>query len=432
MSDLFASQMWDEVSRDMDAERAELSRTAALADSEKMLWPLVSGAENATDLGHRLALAENTIALIAARRGYPAQDLHEDLTRQWKILAEARAAAAPKPDPAVQRHEAQLRARGEQMNAQAYLKAVSTLTSRAAADNPGVPLAQCQALAEEALSKQANAFPLSYESWGHVPDGPITHGVKSWTPDKLKMKPKDKDPGDPGTGDGGSGMFDEVGSRLDEAERKLNEVRPPVQASTQHAAGPITDRIKGWMPGRRKQQAPMPNGGDETFDEVNDRLDAADRKLNPTKPSEATIPGTVPDLDLSEYLKGPDKAVEENSHGNSAIFDSPMHKVHSDEFADRRIDNGLQGIRDEQARSDATEPSGEDTWANSGRTLDRIKQTRQDMGPQPAYFSHEERPQHAPVPQGSNAAPAFAEPHNHSHIHPSSGSYEQPSLWDHV
>lgn len=457
MTDLFASQMWDEVSRDMDAERAELSRTAALADAEKVLWPLVSGAVNETDLRHRLALAEDSIALIAARRGYDQDDLVADLTRQWKILAEAQAAAAPKPDPTVQQHEARLRARGEQMAAQAYLKAVSTLIARAAADNPALPIAQCQALAEEALTKQGNAFPLAYESWGHVADGPFTERAKNWSPPKLPGAGGGAAAGGEGAGGSGgggeaagapaaaaapaAGAHDDLLGGIDQAHGEMSGKwdRLLGEASTQHAAGPFTDRVKKWV--QRGHNTPAAPAAGPTFDERNDdmerRLDEAEHKLKgaqpapPSKPSEAT-PGHVPDLDLSQYLHGPDKAVENNSHGNSAVFDSPMHQVHSDEFADRRIDNGLNNVRDEQARSDATEPSTDDAASNMERRLDQgeqaNQQARQDMGPQPAHFSHEPRPQHAPVPKGPTGAPAFMEPHAHSHTHPA--SYLQDSLFE--
>lgn len=182
--------MWEEASRDQQAESAELARTAALTDAEALVWPLVARAADESDLGHRLALAEGHLQAIASRRGYQAQQLREDLVRRWTLLAEARASV--RPGPSAQEVEAQQRA---------YLSTVARLTARAAADNPGLPVAECQKLAEEALAKQADAYPLAYESWGYGADGPFTNRVKNFSPDEKMPSPK-KDtatPSGPGT-----------------------------------------------------------------------------------------------------------------------------------------------------------------------------------------------------------------------------------------
>lgn len=183
--------MWEEAVRDQQAESAELARTAALTDADTLVWPLVARAADESDLRHRLALAETHLQAIASRRGYTPEQLREDLVRRWSLLAEAKASAGP----STQEVEAQQRG---------YLSAVARLTVRAAADNPALPVAECQKLAEEAIAKQADAYPLAYESWGGTGDGPFTNRVKNFSPDQKLPKPKDSatpsGPGSEGTG----------------------------------------------------------------------------------------------------------------------------------------------------------------------------------------------------------------------------------------
>lgn len=177
--DSFSSNlMWDEATRDLQAEQTEFARTAALADVDP-LWPLFADATNESDLGNRLALADDSIRAAAARRGYSAADLTADLTKRWALLTEARALSAPAPQARPQQPDRS----GPQLTR--YLNAVGRLTAQAALDNPGLPLHECQQLAEEAIAKTADAYPLAYENFGHVADGPITDRVKNWQPPKL-------------------------------------------------------------------------------------------------------------------------------------------------------------------------------------------------------------------------------------------------------
>lgn len=178
------SLMWEDATRDQEAERAELSRTAALTEAEQAVWPLLALAGDRGDLDHRLALAQDRIASIASRRGYDGQHLRADMVRRWELLDEARQADFKRQRTAAFQRDARTRAEAQ-------------LTARAALDNPGVPLAECQRLAAEAVTKEADAYPLAYESWGSVPDGPFTHRVKNWAPDEMAKKPNQ--PPEPGT-----------------------------------------------------------------------------------------------------------------------------------------------------------------------------------------------------------------------------------------
>lgn len=184
--------MWDEAVRDRTAEQAELARTAALTDAERMVWPLLSRAGDERDLEHRLALADRQLQAIAGHRGYALEELQADLSRRWQLLAEARSAVQA-AEPTVEEVARQQ---------QAYLGAVARLTAQAAADNPALPYAQCQQLAEEAVRKQADAFPLAYESWGYGGDGPFTDRAKNWQPGKMPTKPTSATPSAPSTPSG--------------------------------------------------------------------------------------------------------------------------------------------------------------------------------------------------------------------------------------
>lgn len=169
--------LWDETSRDMESERLELARTAAMNDAQQLVGPLVFQASTEADLGHRLALAEPHLHAIAQKRGYPASDLEADLRRQWGLLAHARTVTAGQ--------EAERRtvtAAAEQRMDQA----VARLAARAAKENPAVPMAECLRMATEAVAKHADAYPLAYESWGGTADGPITDRAKHWKPPGMK------------------------------------------------------------------------------------------------------------------------------------------------------------------------------------------------------------------------------------------------------
>lgn len=168
--------MWDNAGRDLEAERLELARTAALSDAEPGVWPLVAAAVDERDLGHRLALAASALQTIAEQRGYTVQALTEDMTARWRLLAEANALQAPVRQAALQRTAAQ---------ENALDLAISKLAGKAAAENPLMPMNECMRLAAEAVTKVADASPLAWESWGHVADGPLTHRIKTWQPPKL-------------------------------------------------------------------------------------------------------------------------------------------------------------------------------------------------------------------------------------------------------
>ncbi|MEU6362135.1 hypothetical protein [Streptomyces albidoflavus] len=177
----YSSLYWDEATRDLDGERAELARTAALSDAETMLGSLVFQARSAEDLGHRLALAEPHLEAIAQRRGYPAAELAEDLTRRWQLLHTARAAKEAEDAARTAEERTVTAAQEQRMDA-----AVAQLAAHAARANPEVPMAECLRLATEAVRKHADAYPLAYESWGGAADGPFTDRAKHWKPPGAK------------------------------------------------------------------------------------------------------------------------------------------------------------------------------------------------------------------------------------------------------
>lgn len=185
--------MWEDATRDTEAERAELARTAALADATGSLWPLLAQAEDREDLGNRLALAGEHLSVIAVRRGYPAEQLAADLVQRWSLVQEAKTAAQRSP----RKKRAKKTTSKEPQAADSEGAAVAALTVRAALDNPSVPLRECQRLAAEAVRKVAEggAVPLGYESWGRVGDGDITRRIKDFKPGGIPG-PKEPGPGD--------------------------------------------------------------------------------------------------------------------------------------------------------------------------------------------------------------------------------------------
>lgn len=61
-----ASLMWDETGRDLDHERRELARTAALNDAERMVGQFLYQASNDVDLVNRFALADSQLQAVAS------------------------------------------------------------------------------------------------------------------------------------------------------------------------------------------------------------------------------------------------------------------------------------------------------------------------------------------------------------------------------
>lgn len=242
-----SSLMWDETGRDYDAERRELSRTAALADAERLVGQFVYQATSDVDLDNRFALAQEQLRAVAVGRGYPLQYLHADLTERWQLLAQARTAAEQKT--AARR---QVTAAAEQ----AMDAVAARLAAVAARQNPDVPMVECLKLASEAVRKHADAYPLAYESWGGTHDGPVTDRVKNFTPGGMPKALPDSASGpaaDPGPG-GGSGTFDNVHQRLDELERKL----PAAAASLDPTVAGFYQRLKDWWHGPSQTPASTP------------------------------------------------------------------------------------------------------------------------------------------------------------------------------
>ncbi|MFE6000268.1 hypothetical protein ACFQ6C_25965 [Streptomyces sp. NPDC056454] len=172
----FTSLLWEETGRDIDAERTELARTAALTDASALVGPLLFQAASQEDFGHRLALVQPHLRAISAKRGYPVEELAGDLTQRYELLREADQG----------RQEKQAERRAVTAAQEAHMDAhVAQLAARAARENPQVPMSECLRLATEAVKKHADAYPLAYESWGGTGDGPITERAKNFTPPAL-------------------------------------------------------------------------------------------------------------------------------------------------------------------------------------------------------------------------------------------------------
>ncbi|MFI0967105.1 hypothetical protein ACH4S8_37825 [Streptomyces sp. NPDC021080] len=97
-------------------------------------------------------------------------------------------------------------------------QAVSRLAAMAARENPLVPMGECLRLASEAVQKHADAFPLAYESWGGAGDGPFTDRAKNFKPPGTKNPAAAVNPGS----NGGDSTFDEVHQRLNDLDNRLN------------------------------------------------------------------------------------------------------------------------------------------------------------------------------------------------------------------
>lgn len=251
--------MWDGAGRDLVAERAEMARTAALSDAEG-LWPLVAAAQDEQDLQHRLAVAEQSLITIAARRGYSVEELQDDLTARWRLLAEARATVRPAAASSTAQAE------------QAMDRAVARLAVRAARENPHIPMRECLGLAAEAVRKAADAAPLAWESWGHVADGPFTQRVKHWTPPSL-----------PGSKPGGSAA----------PELSLEPPkRPSPQVTPTFSHEPGTDRP---IPNRGERPAPAPFTHTQDVDTaIGTPRGTAPATFSDTAPAAATAPNPGP------------------------------------------------------------------------------------------------------------------------------------------
>lgn len=177
---MFTDLMWDSAGRDLEGEQRELARTAAMADAEATVWPMLALAKTELELGHRMALSEEALQRVAERRGVGVEELQEVLERRWRLLAEARALAAPQVPIAV---EAAAEPEVDPEAELALANAVARMAATAAAENPHLPMEACLKLAEAAAARHVTAaFPLSYESWGHVVNGPIMDRIKSWKP----------------------------------------------------------------------------------------------------------------------------------------------------------------------------------------------------------------------------------------------------------
>lgn len=181
MSD-FADLMWSNAGRDLGEEQQERARTAALHDAQAAVWPLIAQASTEAEMGHRLALARHHLQAVADQRGYGREALEADLVRRWKILAEARAAAAPAAAASGVQEE------DEEDGDPVRALAVARMAATAAAENPGLPFAACLELAEAAADRHLTveaAYPLAYDNWSHVVNGPLMERLKSWKPKSV-------------------------------------------------------------------------------------------------------------------------------------------------------------------------------------------------------------------------------------------------------
>ena len=80
--------VWDEASRDYDAERA-LQIQATLRVAANDLTVFVAQSQSATEFGHRFALAAETVSRIAAENGVTESEVANHVYAQWKLLTAA-------------------------------------------------------------------------------------------------------------------------------------------------------------------------------------------------------------------------------------------------------------------------------------------------------------------------------------------------------
>lgn len=80
--------VWDEASRDYDAERA-LQTQATLRVAANDLTVFVAQSQSAAEFGHRFALAAETVSRIAAENGVTESEVANHVYAQWKLLTAA-------------------------------------------------------------------------------------------------------------------------------------------------------------------------------------------------------------------------------------------------------------------------------------------------------------------------------------------------------
>ncbi|MGA5598378.1 hypothetical protein ACPCSE_29510 [Streptomyces cellulosae] len=392
-----ANLMWDETARDYDAEQRETSRTAALADAERLVGEYVYRATSDVDLAHRLALAESQLQAIATQRLYPVNALNGDLRKRWRLLSQARAAA--EAQEAQQRTASQRTAAAEQ----AMDVVTARLAALAARENPGVPVTECLKLATEAVRKHADAYPLAYESWGGAADGPITDRAKHFQPGGMP-KGNTGQAADPGP-NGGAGTFDDVHKRLDDLDNRLGP-----SSSTTAALDPVTagmwQRLKDWW-----------QGGDNT-------PSSAPAAAAPT-PAAVSEPEHVGPYDPTGWHGGaPARHAED-------LADQAAERAH-DQAGRREYDDIMRRLDNDQAemsrkwdtprseRFESTEDTNQRTKylqdAHDRRSSDmeqRLDSLSDSLKPSPpstpaSGFSHAERPQITNVPLHDAEPPEFS------------------------
>lgn len=253
--------------------------------------------------------------------------------------------------------------------------AVARLAALAARENPLVPMAECLRLATEAVAKHADAFPLAYESWGGTGDGPFTDRAKNWKPPGMKGPAATS----PSTGgDADPGMFDEVHQRLDDLDNKVNPPSGPASptASLDTMTAGFMDNVRNWWSGGGAAQHHAP------------------------APSAAPAAVHAPADTGPAFLSGPGPF--EHSYTDGLMDDFDKHKTHLDEKWDA---NGAGPGASDAYR--AENPEADPTHDPSNYTkglMDVFDQAKSEIG----NGGHAHHPAPAGVPGGFSHADSGA------------------------
>lgn len=243
--------MWDEATRDLQAEHYHTALAYALADLEGVrdFTHLASGP---VEYAHRTALTSDRVHHIAATHQIPAQDVQEALDASFTHLLRARTAAAPTaaPPPGTDQEPppgapadpmaepaataktskphtlpyggqaaiptpppvAPVVAPAPPPMPQATASRADAIAADIAAMNPHLPAGTIARLAARAMRHLA-AEPLAYGNWNDVDDGPWTKKIKNG-PGKPGGNQTDNQNDNP-DGDGNGGAGDAAGAAED-------------------------------------------------------------------------------------------------------------------------------------------------------------------------------------------------------------------------
>lgn len=94
--------VFDEASRDIEAEAVERRHTAALQDATAATWQFLALAKSEPEFGHRLALVEDRLEALASQHGVSYEEITAPLRQGFQALLESREAAGRGPKVAAE------------------------------------------------------------------------------------------------------------------------------------------------------------------------------------------------------------------------------------------------------------------------------------------------------------------------------------------